>query len=56
MDNSSGIVLCPRCGSYSVRRVHRSVLEKLISEKRKYSCYHCNKKFFITKSHKNCVT
>ncbi len=32
MGNSSGRV-CPRCGSHSVRRVHRSFFEKLIYKK-----------------------
>jgi transposase-like protein len=54
MGNSSGIV-CPRCGLYTGRRVHRSFLEKLISKKRKYRCYHCKKKFFRKKPPKNFV-
>lgn len=51
MDDSSGIV-CPRCGSDIVDRVHRSFFEKLISKKVKYRCRNCKKKFFRKKTKK----
>lgn len=39
-------ILCPKCRSERIERIHRSFVEKLVTSKLKYSCKRCKAHFF----------
>jgi len=44
------VVICPKCESEYVVRIHRFRVEKWVTSKCKYQCTDCGKQFFLLMS------